>query len=223
MALPTQTLADKAGYSVAGKEDSDGLIYYLLGNVRHYVASGSPDGEVTAPVGSRFFDKTGVCWYENIDAATAWREVSPGPYALLAATPTAPGIKVDVNGKKYISAYNGTGSATVVGEPVMLCAGDDAGEYVQALAAATTAIPVLIGVALAITNDGTLGWYQYEGEAEVHMTATAGMGIEVLNTATTAIDAGADFANRFGCAIDTAAGAVATAYLFGQQVQIAAA
>ena len=40
--------------------------------------------------------------------------------ALLAATPLAAGIEIQVGAKRYISAYNETGTATVIGEVVVI-------------------------------------------------------------------------------------------------------
>lgn len=104
--------------------------------------------------------------------------------AMLAATPLAAGIEIQVGDKQYVSAYNETGSATVVGEVVILDYANDYG--VKAIVVATKTFPVRIAIARAIMADHVLAWFQVGGEAEAGVEGTddvaAGDFLEVLNT-----------------------------------------
>ena len=148
--------------------------------------------------------------------------------AMLAAAPAAAGIEIQVGDKQYISAYNETGSATVVGEVAIL---DYANTYgVKAIVVATKAFPVKTAISLAIAADHVLGWYQVGGEAEagVEGTAavTAGDFLEVLNTELAfKKDGAARTTNSAAVAVDAqAAGSivVVTVRLINEQHLIAA-
>jgi len=106
--------------------------------------------------------------------------------ALLAAAPAAAGIKIQIGNKRYVSAYNETGTATVIGEVVII---DYANDYaVKAIVAATKTFPVTTAISLAIAAAHALDWYQYAGEAEALVdgdTVDVAVGdfLEICNTA----------------------------------------
>ena len=72
MSLPTQAVANKSNDLLVGRADTDSLIYFILGGVRIYVGTGTPNGTVTAPKGSLFIELGGPGLYQNTDASTTW-------------------------------------------------------------------------------------------------------------------------------------------------------
>ena len=104
--------------------------------------------------------------------------------ALLAAAPEAAGIEIQVGDKKYISAYNETGSAiTAQGEVVTVAYSNDKGTEVNAVV--TTAFLVRTAVSLDAVDEHALAWFKIGGEAEAGVEGTtdvaAGNFLEVLN------------------------------------------
>jgi len=88
--------------------------------------------------------------------------------------------------------YNGTGTAIVVGEPVLIGYGYAAGSEVQAIVAATMAYEVRTAVAMEAIANEAIGRFQISGLAEalVNGNMSAGEFLEVLNTGTYLVDDG---------------------------------
>jgi len=72
MAAPTQTEADKAGFSSFGHVTTEGVVMFKIGSILIGMGTGAPNGEVTAPMGSIFINKTDGAIYRNTDAGTTW-------------------------------------------------------------------------------------------------------------------------------------------------------
>ena len=73
----TQTVADRSGWGTTTMEDSDGYFYIeISGHRRWYNGSGSPNGIITAPLGSIYNDRaaSGLMW-RNSDGSTTWQEI----------------------------------------------------------------------------------------------------------------------------------------------------
>lgn len=69
--VQTNTLTREATTSYT-KPDSDGYYYTEKGPIREYFGAGSPNGVVTAPIGSRATDiSAGKLWI-NTDGSTTW-------------------------------------------------------------------------------------------------------------------------------------------------------
>lgn len=106
--------------------------------------------------------------------------------SILDAPPPAAGIEVEEDGKRYVSAYNETGSASAKGEVATIAYSNDYGTEV--IAAATTTFPVRTAVGVKAYAQHELGWWQIAGEAEALVEGTtdvaAGDFLEVLNTET---------------------------------------
>jgi len=151
--------------------------------------------------------------------------------ALLAATPTAVNIEIKIGGKKYISAYNGSGGNLAIGQPVLLQVSNTAGAELQAITSATTAFPVRTGVVYgAISATTELLWVQTEGVAEalVHDSGgdvAAADFLEVIATGTAFVkDGAARTANSGAIAVDAqtlTANTLVTVVLIGEQHIIA--
>ena len=94
-----------------------------------------------------------------------------------------------------VVAYNVTGSAVVVGQPVLLTYCQTAGREVSAAAPATMAFAVRVGIALEAIAAAAIGKFQISGLAEALVddtsTLAAGRFLEVLNTGTYLVDDGA--------------------------------
>ena len=73
-----QTVEDYKAPGMSAVEDSDGY-YYMpwLGGTRWYTGDGSPNGIITAPIGSLYTNKTAssVNLWINTDASTTWAEI----------------------------------------------------------------------------------------------------------------------------------------------------
>jgi len=84
-----------------------------------------------------------------------------------------------------ISLYNGTGSAVVIGEVVVIGYEETAGGEMQAIAAATTAFLVRTAVALEAVASLAIGLFQTEGECEALVDGdtdvTAGDSLQVVD------------------------------------------
>ena len=78
MAAPTQTDADKRGWGIFSVEDetSSNLMFHPFGSVWFGMGTATPNGEVTAPIGSQFIDVATGCMYANTDASTTWAKQS---------------------------------------------------------------------------------------------------------------------------------------------------
>lgn len=72
MAAPIQTTADKAGLSQVAQETTEGVFLMDFGSIKIGMGTGSPNGEVTAPIGSLFIDKANGKVYSNSDGSTTW-------------------------------------------------------------------------------------------------------------------------------------------------------
>lgn len=69
----TQATDDKKGFNGFSHEDSDGYNYAdLPGGLRIYTGTGSPNGVITAPIGSLYINRTDGKVYYNSDAETTW-------------------------------------------------------------------------------------------------------------------------------------------------------
>jgi len=75
MAAITQTDSDKAGISPVRTKFTgvtNDVYGVMLGSIAIIIGTGSPNGEITAPIGSEFTDKTGGNKYRNTDGGTTW-------------------------------------------------------------------------------------------------------------------------------------------------------
>jgi len=133
--------------------------------------------------------------------------------AMLAAVPLAAGIEIQIGGKRYISAYNETGTATVVGEVVVIAYAE--AYTTKAVVTAKSAVLARTAVSLAIAADHVLGWYQYAGEAEALVDGdttdvSAGDFLKIYDTDTAFIqDGAARTAHSAAVAIDANASTAA--------------
>ena len=75
MAIPTQTEGNKKGITPILASDTDDLVYNPLGDIRIYVGTTSPNGQVTAPKGSLFIELGTPKLYQNTDAVKTWEAV----------------------------------------------------------------------------------------------------------------------------------------------------
>ena len=85
-----------------------------------------------------------------------------------------------------VTAYNGSGGTFAIGQPVLLSNGSAAGLETTALAPATKAFPVWVGITIeASVADTKIGKFQITGEVEALVddtsTLATGAGLEVLN------------------------------------------
>lgn len=81
-------------------------------------------------------------------------------------------FNVSPNGRG-ISLYNGTGTAIVVGEVVLIAYEETDGYEMQAIEAITVTFPVRTAVALEAIADGDIGYFQIEGECLALVDGTA--------------------------------------------------
>ena len=75
MSTPTQTTANKSNDMLVARADTNGVYYFVIGGIRLYVGTGTPNGEITAPKGSVFIEIGGPKLYQNTDASTTWQAV----------------------------------------------------------------------------------------------------------------------------------------------------
>ena len=142
---------------------------------------------------------------------------------------------LEFEGKKFVKVYNDLGSAVIEGAVycIEFLTDADGNSFIPTLAVpATTTVPRhLVVIQNYIKGksgiaDAAWGWAQMQGWCELvnsGATITAENYMEVLTTATAAINAGARTVEAFGVAKATTSGAgTFAAYLFGIPVQIAA-
>jgi hypothetical protein len=72
MAAPTQTAADKASIAIMMEATTEGVYMAQLGSIKIGMGTGTPNGEVTAPIGSIFINKADGAIYRNTDGSTTW-------------------------------------------------------------------------------------------------------------------------------------------------------
>lgn len=72
MSAPVQTAEDKAGISLITQATTEGVYMVQFGSIKIGMGTGSPNGEVTAPIGSQFTDKATGKLYLNTDGGTTW-------------------------------------------------------------------------------------------------------------------------------------------------------
>jgi hypothetical protein len=70
-----QASTDKPAASIYTEKDSDGYWFTRIGPIREYFGTGSPNGVVTAPIGSRCTDPTNAKLYFNTDGSTTWSAI----------------------------------------------------------------------------------------------------------------------------------------------------
>ena len=96
------------------------------------------------------------------------------------------GVIAQEDGKTYVSAYNGSGAALVVGKVYQLTYGYVEKQEIAIGTPATTTFSTKVGVAIAVTPDGAIGWLQTGGICEAYVEGTtdvaAGDFLEVLNS-----------------------------------------
>ena len=71
-----QTAENTRGWGATALTDSDGYVYHTFGDIRIYVGTGSPNGIITAPIGSEYTDRAGGDKYVNNDGSTTWEKYS---------------------------------------------------------------------------------------------------------------------------------------------------
>lgn len=143
-------------------------------------------------------------------------------------------FNIPPNGKG-VTLYNDTGSTIARGDIVTVGYDPDGVENIiepkRAIANATTAFPVYTAVAIEDVVDGSVGFFQIEGECQAFIEGTdavvKGDFLEVLNTANEWIKDGAartTVSGAIALAAQGAAGNVLTkVFLIGEQHTIAAA
>jgi len=75
MAAPTQTDANKAAMAINSVVTSEGVYMTPLAGVLIGSGTGTPNGEVTAPIGSLFIELGSHELWMNTDASTTWEIV----------------------------------------------------------------------------------------------------------------------------------------------------
>jgi len=133
----------------------------LYQNIHYVNGTGSPDADVTAPIGTSYVDDATGIEYVNTDAATAWEAIQTAP--ALASIPASTGIIMQVGAKQYISAF---AASTTVGKISQLTHTETVGREVTAATSADSAIEVGAGVAAATNASAAIGWFQTGGLAE---------------------------------------------------------
>lgn len=196
-------------------------------NVGKVSGTGTPNGDLTAPIGWKYTDDASGREYLNTDGATAWEAITT--QQTIADTPSAAGqeIPAGVDGKSYMSAYEAT---TTLGDVVQLNFINTAGQEVTAAAPVTTSFPTMTAVAIATRGTAGIGWYQIGGIVEAGVEGTtdvaAGDFLEVLNTESAFKKDGASRTTNSGAmAIDAQAAnsvVVVTVMLINQQHVVAA-
>lgn len=141
---------------------------------------------------------------------------------------------LEFEGKTFVKVYNDLGSAVLEGAvyAIEYLKDADSKDFIPTLAAvATTTVPrKLVVIQNHIKGksgiaDATWGWAQMQGWCEVlniDASVTAENYLEVLTTATAAINAGSRTVEAFAVAKTTASSGSVEAYLIGDPVQIAA-
>ena len=73
-----QTTNDRAGIGMSAVKDSDGYWYIpWIGGTRLYSGAGTPNGDITAPIGSRYTDTTTLgTQYVNTTGAAVWKAIT---------------------------------------------------------------------------------------------------------------------------------------------------
>jgi hypothetical protein len=102
-------------------------------------------------------------------------------------TQTVCGIRLNlVDGRSFISAWNGTGGALTPGKVYGVGYSGVAGSEVRIVAAATTTFDIKTAVAFTAAADSAITWVQVAGTCEAYVEGTtdvaAGDFLEVLNT-----------------------------------------
>lgn len=72
MAVPTQTSQDQAGVPLVQAVSPEGIVFTRIGSIYIGMGTGSPNGEVTAPIGSIFVNKTDGDIFSNTDGVKTW-------------------------------------------------------------------------------------------------------------------------------------------------------
>ncbi len=91
----------------------------------------------------------------------------------LTETPEKVGMTLeDADGKQYVSLYNGTGGALVLGDIFIVEADETAGQELQAVAVVTTTFDIMTAVASGTVADGAIAWFQTGGFAEASVEGT---------------------------------------------------
>ena len=69
----TQSIQNKASVNFGSVVDDDGYAFHWEGGVKVFTGDGTPNGIITAPLGSRYYHiGTSPLMFINIDGVTTW-------------------------------------------------------------------------------------------------------------------------------------------------------
>ena len=222
----TQTAGNKTGLTLIASLETgsnQNVYMYDFGGIKIGFGSGSPDADITAPIGSMWINVANGRLYLNEDGATQWNLVGAQS---LTDTPAYAGERLELDGKEYIAVYSDTKAA---GEVQQLTYLNTAGRELSAVDCASTAWATYTIVSIAVIGTAGLNWWQIGGLCEALVEGTtdvaAGDFLEVLNTEIAWKKDGTVSANSGAVAIDavTDAGpALATVFLINKSHVVAA-